>query len=351
MRWSTLLAIFVVAGLLGAGIGTLAGLNWHGHLPSLTAASSNGGPVVVDITTSVTTGNGSGQAAGTGLVLTSSGLVLTNNHVIEGSTKITVMLPQAADSFSASVVGVDPKADIAVLQVEGVKGWQVTSFADSSHASVGQAVSAEGNALGVGGAPRVSTGKITALAQTITAGGTLAGPEQLDGLIQFDATVVPGESGGPLLDAQGQVLGMITASSGNGDLPSQPAYAIPSNAALAVVRQIEGGHASADIILGQVGYMGIVAQNLDAASASQLGLAVQSGVLVVSVGAGSPASAAGIRPGDVIVGAAGTTISTQTELRSILDKYKPGDQVQVDWMDAQATTHSAELTLTTGPAV
>ena len=348
LRFATLAVLLLLAAGVGAMGGTLAGQQLQKHLAGVGVADS--ASAIVDINTIVETGNGGGKAAGTGVVLKGNGEVLTNNHVVEGATMITVTPAGSSSSYEAQVVGVDPTADIALLQVSGVKGWPTVSFADSSKARVGDSVSAMGNALGLGGPPRSSSGKITALAQSITAGGTLAGTEQLSNLIQFDATVEPGESGGPLLDSSGRVLGLITASTGNGNVPAEPAYAIPANAALEVVRQIESGHASSTIILGKVGYMGVVVQDLSAANAGALGLSVQSGALVISVNAGSPAEGAGIRHGSVIVMVAGHTVATEAELRAVLHTYKPGQSVNVSWVDGTGT-HSSTLTLASGPAV
>ena len=349
LRWAILATLLVLSGTVGAIGGTAAGAQLRAHVVAIQVQPDSAG-AIVNIDTTVVTGNGSGRAAGTGLVLNSQGEVLTNNHVVEGAIKITVTPAGGSVGYSANVVGVDPAADLAVLQVVGVKGWPTASFADSAKASVGDKVSAMGNALGLDGVPRVSTGKITALAQSITAGGSLGASEQLSNLIMFDATVEPGESGGPLLNANGQVLGLITASSGNGNLPSSPAYAIPANTALQVAHQIESGQASADIILGQVGYMGVVAQDLTAADAAALGLSVQAGVLIVGVNAGSPAESAGMVSGSVVVEVAGQAVATEAELRAIMHTYKPGQAVMVKWVDAQGA-HSASMTLTSGPVV
>jgi S1-C subfamily serine protease len=306
---------------------------------------------VVDINTVVSTANGNGSAAGTGLILNSHGEVLTNNHVVAGATSITVNLVGGTVVYNASVVGVDPTDDIAVIQVSGVKNWPSASFADTTSLSVGAKVSAVGNALGLGGPPRVSTGKITAVGQSITAGGLFDGTETLSNMIEFDATVSPGESGGPLLDSNGKVVGMITAASGgNGNLPSAPAYAIPSNTALSIVRQVEAGHASSTIILGQVGYIGVVVSELDAASATQVNLSVGQGVLVISVNADSPAQKAGLTAGSVIEAVGNQKVSTRVELGTAIHAYKPGDSLSVTWADKQGT-HTASLVLIGGPAI
>ena len=352
IKWSTLLAVAVGAVLVGGLAGTVVGAEAVILIQaSRASASATNLSAVVDINTTVETGSGSGLAAGTGLVLNSRGEILTNNHVIAGATQIAVNLTGENKSYSALVVGVDPRIDIAVLQVQGVNGWPSAIFADSTHLSAGEKVSAIGNALGLGGSPRVSVGNITALGQSITAGGIFAGTEDLSNMIEFDATVSPGESGGPLVDGNGKVVGIITAAAGSANnLPSTPAYAIPANTALGIVKQIESGKSSADIILGQVGYIGGVASDLDAASAASLGLSVSKGALVISVNEGSPAQKAGIGPGSVIVAVAGKAVGTRIELGTAIHAYKPGANVSVTWVDKQGT-HNASLTLMSGPAI
>jgi S1-C subfamily serine protease len=308
-------------------------------------------PAVVDINTVFQSASGSGTAAGTGIILTSTGEVLTNNHVVEGATSITVQIAGRAGTYTASVIGVDPTADVALIQISGVSGLPTATLADSSTLQAGEPVVAIGNAGGVGGAPSVTQGIIVALDQSITAteGATA---EQLTGMIQSNATIAPGDSGGPLVNSAGQVVGMITAgqsTSRNG--ATEVGFAIPTDNALAVVNQIRAGQSSSQVILGQVGYLGISVTDLTAGVAAQLGLSITSGAVVVGVTSGSPADQAGLAQYAVITDVAGNPINSTTDLGNVLHSYKPGDQVQVTWTDQAAASHTATITLTTGPAL
>jgi S1-C subfamily serine protease len=299
-------------------------------------------PAIVDINTVV----GTGQAAGTGMIITSSGEVLTNNHVVGGSTKITVTIFGRAQTYTAHVIAAVPTSDIALLQIEGVSGLPTVKFASTSSLKVGDSVVAIGNALGQGGTPDVSQGSITALNQTITASEGGAKSEQLSGMIQSDATIYPGDSGGPLLNASAQVIGMITAGqvSGFKNSASSINYAIPSDAILDVVNQIRSGSKNPAILYGQVGYIGVSAQTVDAATATQLGLNVSAGALVRGVVAGSPADIAGITRNTVITSIGGSQVTSVDNLGTAIRAHKPGEKVSVSWV-SQTGTHTATLTL------
>jgi S1-C subfamily serine protease len=356
----------------GIGIGwTVAGIidraATHASVQTvhpISQAPSNGGtslsaaaiaakvdPAIVDLNTVLQTSTGTGQAAGTGLILTSSGYVLTNNHVVAGSVSIKVTI-QGHGTHAAEVVGVDPTADLAVIKVEGVSGLPTVTFADSSTVQVGDTVYALGNALGLGGTPRETQGSVTALDQTITASEGGANSEQLSGMIQSDTVISPGDSGGPLVNSAGQVVGIITAGEATGfrNTTSTVAYAIPSNTARDIANQILSGQTSPDIIYGKVGYLGVNVQTLDAETAAQLGLSITAGALVRSVQSGSPAESAGIPRLAVITGVAGTSIDSANALGDALHAYKPGAQVKITWVDT-AGMHSANVTLVSGPAV
>jgi S1-C subfamily serine protease len=303
------------------------------------AVAAQVAPSVVDINTTFVTGSGSGRAAGTGIIVTSTGDILTNNHVVEGATSITVTIAGRSGTYPAQVLGVDPTADVALIQVDGVSGLPLATIADSSTLQPGEAVVAIGNAGGVGGAPSVSNGTIVALGQAITASGGTT-PEQLTGLIQSNATIAPGDSGGPLVNAAGQVIGMITAGQSSGRNASTTiGFAIPSNAALAIVNQIRAGLSSPQVILGQVGYLGVTVTDRT------------SGAVVIAVGPGSPAEQAGLTANSVITDVAGTPISSSADLGNALHSHQPGDQVQVTWTDPAGASQSALVTLTTGPAI
>jgi S1-C subfamily serine protease len=300
-------------------------------------------PAIVDINTVV----GSGQAAGTGEIITSTGEILTNNHVVDRSTSIQVTIAGRSQTYTAHVIGVDPSADIALIQVDGgVSGLPTVSFASSSSVKVGDPIVALGNALGQGGTPDVSQGSITALDQTITASEGGSKSEQLTGMLQSDATIYPGDSGGPIVNSSGQVVGMITAGDVQGFRSSASTvnYAIPSDTILSVVNQIRAGQTSPEIIYGQTGYIGVSVQNLDANGAAQLNLNISSGALVASVVPSAPAAGAGITRYSVITSVGGTSITNIDDLGNALLAHKPGQQVSITWVNSSGT-HTATVTL------
>jgi S1-C subfamily serine protease len=307
-----------------------------------TAIAAKVNPAIVDINTTT----GSSQAAGTGMIISSSGEVLTNNHVIDGSSSIQVTVLSDGRTYPARAVGYDPAADIAVIQMEGATGLPTVSFASSSSLAVGQSVIAIGNALGSGGTPRATAGSITALDQTITASEGGSKSEQLNGMVQSDATIWPGDSGGPLVNASAQVVAMITAGEAQGfrSTSSNVAYAIPSDTILTVVNEIRAGQSSPDIFYGQVGYIGVAARTLDPRIAAQLGLSVSSGALVESAVPGGAAANAGIGRLSVITKVGGSTIATIDDLGTAVRSHKPGEKVSVTWVD-QSGTHTTTVTL------
>ncbi|TMD20336.1 MAG: PDZ domain-containing protein [Chloroflexi bacterium] len=309
-------------------------------------------PAVVDINTVIQTASGSAAAAGTGLIITSSGDVLTNNHVVEGSVSIKVTIQGKSGTYAATVLGVDPTDDIAVIHINGVSGLPTVTIADSSTVKVGDTIYALGNALGLGGAPRVTQGTVTALDQTITASDNGAQAEQLTGMIQSDAEISPGDSGGALVNSAGQVIGVVTAGEAQGfrSTSTTIAFAIPSSKAVDIANRILAGQAGNGVFIGPVGYLGVSVQTLDASSAAQLGVNVSSGAYVRTVVAGSPAERAGITSGSVITRVNSAVVDSATALGDALHQYKPGDQVKITWIAGNAT-HTATVTLISGPAI
>ena len=214
---------------------------------------------VVDINT--TMGYTNARAAGTGMVLTSTGEILTNNHVISGATSISVTDVGNGKTYNATVVGYDKTYDVAVLQLHGATGLATIEPA-SKPVQVGAGVVGVGNAGGTGGTPSYAGGVITAVAQTIRASDSSDGSsEQLAGLLETNANIVAGDSGGPLVNTQGQVVGMNTAASANYRFTAgSDAYAIPISDALAVARQIEAGQPSATVHVGPTAMLGVGVQ-------------------------------------------------------------------------------------------
>jgi S1-C subfamily serine protease len=211
-----------------------------------------------------TDGDQHAESAGTGIVLSSTGLILTNNHVINGATAIKVTDIGNGKTYTATVVGYDASKDVAVLQLQGASGLTVASLGNSDTVKVGDNVVALGNAEGKGGTPAVASGQVTGLNQSITASDDLSGSsENLTGLIETNAPIQPGDSGGSLVNSYGQVIGMDTAASSS---PSQnasqsqtttQAFAIPINTAESIAQQIEAGHASSTVHIGATAFLGL----------------------------------------------------------------------------------------------
>ena len=310
-----------------------------GSVRAAAKTSPNAGIVVVD------TGLGyeDGSAAGTGMVLTSAGEVLTNNHVIAGATTIRVVVPGTGRTYTASVVGYDVSDDVAVLQLKGASGLDTVTTGKSSTLSVGQAVRAVGNAGGTGSLTS-ATGTVTGLGRTITASTENGRSEQLTGLVETNAAIQPGDSGGPLLDSSGRVVGMDTAAStGEGGFASyasatSQAYAIPIDRALDLAKQIESGSSSATVHIGGTAFLGV-------SVASEPG----SGAAVEGVVSGSAAERAGLASGDTITAIDGQAIDSADAVASMLAGKSPGDTVSLTWADGSGTQHTANVTLASGP--
>jgi S1-C subfamily serine protease len=322
------------------GSGGLGGQsNGSATTPAASAAQQVG---VVDINTVL--GYQSARAAGTGMILTSSGEVLTNNHVVRGATKITVTVVSTGKTYQASVVGTDPSDDVAVVQLADASGLQTARLASSS-VSVGAQVTAVGNAGGTGGTPSAAAGQVTALDQTITAtddDGSNA--EQLTGLIETDANVQAGDSGGPLYNSDDRVVGMDTAaSSGTFQTASAQGYAIPIGTAVKIADEIESGQASSTIHIGHPAFLGV------SVSSSRFGTS-ESGAAIAGVVSGTPADQAGLAAGDVITAVGGSAITSGDDLTTALAKHHAGDSVQVTWTDQAGQSHTATVTLIAGPA-
>jgi S1-C subfamily serine protease len=298
---------------------------------------------VVDVNTVL--GYQQAQAAGTGMVLTASGEVLTNNHVVDGATSISVTVVSTGRTYAASVVGTDPSQDVAVIQLQKANGLQTVALGHSSSVRVGDPVTGVGNAGGTGGTPAAATGSVVALDRTITASDQGGGnTEQLTGVIETDAPIVPGDSGGPLYDSSGRIIGMDTAAGGVGSGAST-GYAITIEHALSVASQIESGRASGTVHIGSPGFLGV---SVGAGSGGVGGPG--GGATVESVVPGGPAAAAGLAPGDVITTVGRSAITSAGSLRDALSTYRPGQSVTIGWTDANGQSQNASVVLTTGPA-
>ena len=312
-------------------------------------------PGLVDVVS--TDGYQHAIAAGTGIVLTSNGEILTNNHVIEGATAIKVTDVGNGRTYPATVVGYDASHDVAVLQLQGASGLTVASLGDSGSVRVGDNVVALGNAGGKGGTPSVAAGTVTALGQSITASDEGSGvSEQLTGLIETNAGIQPGDSGGSLVNAYGQVIGMDTAASATYQFQSQSssgeqAYAIPISEAVSIATSIKAGTTSADVHIGATAFLGISIQTASSGfGGSGLGSGSGSGVTLGGTISGSPAANAGLTAGDEITSLGGQQVASAEDVAHVLVSYHPGDHISMTWLDQSGQSHTETLTLTTGPA-
>lgn len=344
-------------------------------------------PGVVDVTANL--GYREETAKGTGIVVDAAdGLVLTNNHVIDQATSVTVTLVTSGKTYPARILGYDAADDVALLQVRGA-ALTAVRIGDSSLVDVGLPVLAIGNEAGQGGAPTVAPGVISSLGRTIVASDQSSGlTEVLHGMFQTSADIRPGDSGGPLADASGRVIGIDTAA--GGDIVYS-GYAIPINQAMPIARQIAAGWAdgpgrgepgrSGRIQIGLPAFLGVLLpggassgpERADSQELRQDGAVsgsgdracsgtsdipatpvhvapVRSGALVDGVLCGTPADQAGISTGDVITSVAGEQVSSPGSLTALLRRYHPGSVVPLAWTGPDGSLHAAAVTLAAGPA-
>ena len=277
------------------------------------------------------------SAAGTGIVLTKTGEVLTNNHVIAGATTITVTVPATKKTYSANVLGYDVTDDIALIKLQSATNLATATLGTSAKLKIGQLTRAVGNAEG-GGTLVQTTGKITALNQTIQVQDDNGVLRNLASLIQTSAKLVPGDSGGPLLNASNQVIGMDAAgSSGSAFNTSTPGYAISIDKVRAIGKQIEAQTASAVVHIGATAFIGVNITD------------TPSGIVVYSTVAGTPAEQAGLQQGDLLTSLDGTPIATSDDLRTALFQHHPGDTVALGYTDVNGVAQTASITLASGP--
>jgi S1-C subfamily serine protease len=287
---------------------------------------------IVDIYT--TLGFQSGAAAGTGMIVSRSGEVLTNNHVIAGAAKFKVVDVTTHRTYSARVVGYSLARDVAVLQLAHATGLRTVTLGAGTRLRVGQRVAARGNAQGRGGLPKVAHGEIIALHQQIVAKDESGDTETLNNTIATNAPVVPGYSGGPLQDARHRVLGIVTAGSTSG---VHRGFAIPISQALALARKIESGRSSATVHVGPTAFLGV--QLEDGAA----------GARIAKVLAHQPAAAAGLVAGDVITSLNGAAISSPADVRRAVVSLVPGKSVTIGWTDTKSIARTGTITPASGP--
>ncbi len=285
------------------------------------------------------------EGAGTGMVLTSNGVVLTNNHVVEGETSISVTDIGNGKTYGATVVGYDRALDVAVLQLTNASGLSTVTLSNSAP-STGEQVVAIGNAGGKGGTPSYASGTVTATNQSITASDEATGAsEQLTGLIETDANIVPGDSGGPLVNSSGQVLAMDTAAAQGFSFQTQgtQGYAIPVSDAASTARKILDGASSSTVHVGATAFLGVSVES------AQDGGSSTSGALIATVVSGGPASNAGLIAGDTITSLEGTAVSSPEGLTQAMITEKPGNTVQVGYVDSSGQQETVSIQLGSGP--
>ena len=290
------------------------------------AVASRALPAVVNVTTDVVTSSGTaGQGVGTGFIVRADGVVVTNCHVVEGATKITVFTSaEKPDQYDAHVIGGDCEHDLAVLKIDG-KNLPTLPLGDSSSLVLGQSVVAIGYALALEGGPSVTTGIVSSLDRVVQVKDPNCEvcenqTRTYSDVIQTDAAINHGNSGGPLLDLRGQVVGINSAGSDNAQ---SIGFAIAIDSAKDSIQQ------AIDAPLAPTGYLGVSTATVSADMAYQLSLKVEQGAYVISTTEGLGAADAGIESGDVIVGVDGSTVTSAEDLGKILAGLEPGTTVTV----------------------
>lgn len=345
--WSWLASVLAVMGL---GLGTVSAsaappgslapaLDRVAERPAMAldpaALVAQVGPQVVNINTNFGYNNAVG--AGTGIVIDPNGVVLTNNHVISGATDISAFDVGNGQTYGVDVIGYDRTRDVAVLQLRGAAGLPTAAIGDG--VSIGDPVVAMGNTGGQGGTPRAVAGRVVGLNQTVDATDTLTGAQEtLAGLIQADTPIGPGDSGGPMVNGDGQVIGMNTAATDNYKMAGGQGFAIPIGQAMGVAGQIRSGAGSNTVHIGPTAFLGLgVVDNGG------------NGARVERVVASGPASAAGFAPGDVITTIDGAPIRGATSMSDALVPHHPGDTITIVYHSASGGGRVANVTLADGP--
>jgi S1-C subfamily serine protease len=399
-RWAALFVAAVVVVCGSAALGRAAETSWGGDTASsasttatspfrpadsgLGGTDSSGSSASIDVAgiadaaspaiVNVQTALEDGRAAGTGMVITKSGVVVTNNHVIAGAEKIRVEIGVTGKTYSAEVLGYDVADDVAVLQLQDASNMKTVSIGDPSDVRVNDPIVAIGNAQGRFGAPTVVSGYVSDTSQTITAGDGGADSETLRDMIEVQADIQSGDSGGPLLNVDGEVIGINSAAelsgagtNGRGQFGFGPGagsgsgssggvgYAIPIDRALQIADQIGNGDESNGVYIGSqrallgVGLEPDASQGYGSFGDENGPGSGGSGAVVAEAQSASAADEAGLEAGDTIVAVDGSEVRSADDLRTAMESYHPGDEIRIDWLGSSGASHHATVTLQAGP--
>jgi putative serine protease PepD len=350
-----------VAALIGAGVGLAVGYGSQKTIvekfepnqsvfakpTDVQAVLGQVEPAVVSIdTTAYSSAKSSSgdqvEGAGTGMILTRTGEVLTNNHVVAGATAVTVTLFGQNAAMAAHVIGTDPAQDLALVQIDNANDLPTVQLGNSSNVRVGDDVLAIGNALALAGGPTVTEGIVSALGRSLTAQSEVSGKtETLNNLLQTDAAINPGNSGGPLVNSHAQVVGMNTAvaESGQGNPPAQGiGFAIAIDTIKPMLAQLQAGGTggpsggvTSTTAASAPAYLGVIVETVTSSIANQLGLTAKTGAVIVGLSPGGPAANGGMKVNDVIVAIGTKPIRSVPDLTSALGAYAPGQHVKVGY--------------------
>ena len=279
------------------------------------------------------------ESAGSGMILTPNGEVLTNDHVVAGATSLTVTLFGQTNPLPSRVLGTDPSNDVSLIQIDNASDLPTVDLGDSSQTRVGDGVLAIGNALALAGGPTVTQGIVSAEGRTLAAQNDNGQTEQLTGLLQTDAAINPGNSGGPLVNSQAQVVGMNTAvaSSTTGNAPTENiGFAITVDAVKPLLPQLRkggtgGAGTSGPPVTAVVNsaYMGVTVGPVTPTLQQLDHLTPSSGALIIAVESGSPAQKSALHVDDVIVAFNGAIIQSPQDLTAAIHPLSAGDHVVV----------------------
>jgi serine protease Do len=365
-RWLPFIIIALIVGMISGSLSAVAVSNLINPVSSTSGSSASNGTVAVNdvhisessavisavqkvspaVVVIQTSGSGLNSGGiGSGFIYNANGWILTNRHVVEGSTSVQVVLADSR-TFTGKVYGVDTLTDLAIVKIDAT-GLPTAPIGSSSNLQVGQLAIAIGDPLG-NFENTVTTGVVSGLGRQITAGGN--GPssaEQLNNLIQTDAAINPGNSGGPLVDSAGAVIGINTAVNQSAQ---GIGFAIPIDFARPIMQQALQGKALARP------WMGIYYQPVTPQLAIDRHLSVQAGALIAApsngsppIMAGSPAAEAGLKSGDIIVAVNGTKVDATHDLSTLIVAYSPGDKVTLQ-INRGGQMQSISVTLGTYPA-